>query len=903
MISQLLYNLFIFPVSEIIEIIFTFVYRICWDYGWTTIALSFAVTILTLPLYAVAERWQETERNKVKQMAPQVARIKHAFSGDERFMILSTYYRQNHYHPIYALRSAFGLLIQIPFFMAAYSFLSHLKPLEGLSFAFIPDMGSPDGLIKIGTLTLNFLPIAMTAINIVSGMIYTKGFPIKEKVQLYGMAGLFLILLYDSPAGLVLYWTMNNVLSLVKNVFYKCKNPLRAFHRVSCYLLSALTVGLFATGAGIMETRLLIATITLLVCIIPIISRKMSRKSAGFLSFLDGKDNLRFWLFLLASIASTLLVGLVIPANLIGSSPVEFSFIPPYTSPLAFVLITFTQALGAFLVWPICLYFLFSKKTERVFAFLAMVSFWYSMINTFLFAGHYRDISIVLNFSDISALYPTISSIIQAAGALSIVIGILYIFFRGGEKKCRIICHLTAILIITLLCLFAIKAFQITKTYSSYALHRTEDTKEEGLKPIFHLSTKEDNVVLIMLDRGISGFLPAIFAERPDWAAAFDGFTYYPNTTSFGTNTLLGSPSLFGGYSYTPRAMQKDDGRTLAEKHNEALKVLPRLFDENGFAVTLANPPWTDYSMWFSHEAFSDLPDIDAENLIVRFANKEGDFGLPTINIAHRISMNLLRYAICMALPQPLRLTLYDNGDYLNEIAVNSSDAASSINAKDYAELSAFPALTDFTGDRGLYMMFNNELTHSPFPLQAPDYILQQEVTNRGPSPYADEDSYGALAAAIRVLASWLTKLKENGAYDNTRIIIASDHGYDLKSDFPGNITLPNGTSLETFNAILMAKDLNEHGPMATNDTFMTLADVPAMAAGGGIVKEQRNPYTGLMLDMEGKRNGADICASMLFNPGDHGKYRFKVAPEEWLHVHDDVFNASFWSFANQGGK
>ena len=64
-------------------------------------------------------------------------------------MLLSTYYRQNYYHPVYALRSTFGLLIQIPFFIAAYSYLSHLEILHGASFLFIQDLGKLDGLLSV----------------------------------------------------------------------------------------------------------------------------------------------------------------------------------------------------------------------------------------------------------------------------------------------------------------------------------------------------------------------------------------------------------------------------------------------------------------------------------------------------------------------------------------------------------------------------------------------------------------------------------------------------------------------------------------------------------------------------------------------------------------------------------
>ena len=74
-----------------------------------------------------------------------------------------------------------------------------MEALKGQSFLFIKDMGAPDRLFAIGSFYVNILPIAMTAINIIAGAIYTKGFATKEKVQIYGMALVFLVLLYNSP--------------------------------------------------------------------------------------------------------------------------------------------------------------------------------------------------------------------------------------------------------------------------------------------------------------------------------------------------------------------------------------------------------------------------------------------------------------------------------------------------------------------------------------------------------------------------------------------------------------------------------------------------------------------------------------------------------------------------------
>jgi membrane protein insertase Oxa1/YidC/SpoIIIJ len=135
---------------------------------------------------------QERARDTEAALKKGVDHIKKTFSGNERMMMLQTYYRQNHYSPTNALKGSVSLLLEIPFFMAAYQFLSGLNLLQGVSFGPIADLSAPDGLLKIGALTLNLLPILMTVINFISAAIYLKGFPLKTKIQLYGMAVFFL---------------------------------------------------------------------------------------------------------------------------------------------------------------------------------------------------------------------------------------------------------------------------------------------------------------------------------------------------------------------------------------------------------------------------------------------------------------------------------------------------------------------------------------------------------------------------------------------------------------------------------------------------------------------------------------------------------------------------------------
>jgi membrane protein insertase Oxa1/YidC/SpoIIIJ len=147
---NILYNIIIYPIVQIIELVYVIAYETFKVVGVSIIAVSGAVSVLCLPLYNAAEKWRRIEREIQKKLKPKTDKIKAVFSGDEQYMILSAYYKQNHYHPIHALRGSFGLLIQIPFFIAAYSYLSHFKMLEGVRFLFINDLGLPDRLIKIG---------------------------------------------------------------------------------------------------------------------------------------------------------------------------------------------------------------------------------------------------------------------------------------------------------------------------------------------------------------------------------------------------------------------------------------------------------------------------------------------------------------------------------------------------------------------------------------------------------------------------------------------------------------------------------------------------------------------------------------------------------------------------------
>ncbi|UKI54053.1 MAG: YidC/Oxa1 family membrane protein insertase [Treponema sp.] len=335
-----------------------------------------------------------------KKLDPGINRIKSVFKGDEQYMILTTFYKENHYHPLMALRSSFGLLIQIPFFMAAYSFLSNLESLRGYSFLFIRDMGAQDALFSIGGFPINVLPIAMTLINIVAGAIYTKGFKFKDKITIYGMALVFLAILYSSPAGLVLYWTMNNVFSLVKNIFYKIKNPAKVLYAVFAAAVLGLDFYVIFVHNGFLHKRILLAAAATLLLAVPFLVKYISRLLDTTLKSLTENKKSRFGIFIVSSIALCLFAGTVIPSFIIGSSPVEFANIDGYGSPLYFIYNSTVQTFGLFVFWLSCVYFLFNARIQAGFAVAMPVLLFIALIDAFIFSGDYGTLSRLITFAE-----------------------------------------------------------------------------------------------------------------------------------------------------------------------------------------------------------------------------------------------------------------------------------------------------------------------------------------------------------------------------------------------------------------------------------------------------------------------------------------------------------------------
>ncbi len=885
-----LYQIFIMPLIQLTEFFYSLFFEVTGNQGIAVIGLSFVVTIFTLPLYMVAEQWQETERNIQKKLKPGVERIKNTFKGDEQYMILTAFYRENHYHPIYALRSSFSLLIQIPFFIAAYNFLSNLEPLKNYSFLFIKSFGEPDATFHIGSFAVNILPIAMTIINCVAGFIYSKGHSLSEKIQIYGCAAVFLLLLYNSPAGLVVYWTMNNILSLVKNIFYKIKNPKKVLYIIACILSICMILCaaiVFKNAKTIFRIGLVFAGV-----IIPAAPFAVSFFSSLFEShfkILDENPKLRLSIFLISAFILAVLTGLAIPSILMQSEPEQYSYVDSYTSPLYFVWHTFFQALGFFVVWPFCFYALFSAKTKKILTFLFSVRAFSAVLNCFAFSGNYGPVNPNLLFMTPQHFMPGIKTVIVNILCMLVILASLVAAFSFKAKILNSVCT------IFLISLAVISGKNIISVQNSFRRMTAPDFSKK-IEPVFHLSKTGKNVIILMQDRYFSPLIPEILKNNPELNEQLDGFVWYPNTVSFGKLTMIGTPGIFGGYDYTPFEINRRADKTLQQKHNEAILTMPVVFHNNNWNVTVADLPYENYleqpvtDMYKGYEFINRVTTHGTYSDIwyARHGMKKSPF------MSEGIKRNFIWFSVLKIVPPFMRQIIYHKEYW---ISYNKFENSAKF-IDNYSEIDLFPELFDDSSEKNAFFLLDNEANHESILLQAPDYVPVENVTQFGPG--GNDATYSSMVGIILRFTNFIDFLKKNEIYDNTKIIIVSDHGMSRDTGTFDNKTQNFPFNKDNMTATLLVKDFSSRGKLKKDYTFMTNADTPALAL-KDIDGNALNPFTKNPLDVNSMGGGItkNEFIKMSNAPAESTRIRknkkFNIKDDEWYAVKDNIFDDKNW--------
>ena len=839
---NLLYQIIIQPIYMLLEILYKFFFDAAnYNPVYTIILISFMISVFCLPLYLRADAISEEEAQIKKKLHPRVDSIKKNFKGDERQFILQTYYRQNNYHPAMALRSSFSLLLQIPFFLAAYYFFSRQNLGIVNLFGFFFNFNEPDRLLCVGNFEINILPVIMTAVNIEAGIIYAKNKSFKDNLNLYIISFVFLVLLYNQPSGMVFYWLFNNIFSLIKNILLKITTPQTLLKYTFASVLFVLYLGFksFHLSADVFVAGIILFLIAKFY-------KGISIENLQINSQLYFGVMLGFWV----------LTGIFIPAAVISSSPLEF--LSDIVHPLQILIYPAVNSFGIFILWGTVLWYLSDEKTKKILSLSFSLLFPLALINYFLVpvpAAHLLN-NLTFDTDSVSFFFTTFTQ--KFVYILLLLAACFTAAFFIVKNKTKILDCILAGIITTGLLFSGYNIIKICNTASNSSV--IKNAKKIKLpEKYFHFSKTGKNVLVIFLDNAVNSFFPLILKEKPELNKIYSGFTYYPNTASLYFATVFGYPSVIGGYEYSPLGMAKSDDK-FEWDNDKAFSMLPLLFKKRGWDSVVSDSPWAEEKPNFvnTKRIYSDKG--------IRYLSVRPDLR-QYFNSFYRsksysykyTKRNFIFYSLMMVSPSRIRKYFYNRGRYLNTKLIVTELPTEFF--ENYAELDFLPRITGFDAKNNTFTMINNSITHSTAILKFPEYIItslvdaeKQDKTmiynfNKQTLPI-----YHAFASAIISLGRYFDYLRENGVYDNTRIIIVSDHGStvaknpEIKNDFYNNHAIK-------YHPLLLVKDFNQKGEIKISEEFMCNSDTPYLAS-KNIIINPKNPHTNKQISTTGKQKG-----------------------------------------------
>lgn len=191
------------------------------NYGVAIILLTILIRLVFWP---VMQKSAENSR-KMQELQPQLAVLKEQYKDDQQQFLKKQQelFKQN---KVSVLGGCLPMLIQMPILFGLFFVLRSAVELRGAEFLWIKDLSEAErlfpGIIPFWPHHLNILPILMTIVQIWQMKITpTPGDQQMQKMMLIFMPFFMLYLLYDMASGLVLYWTISQVLAILQIILEK----------------------------------------------------------------------------------------------------------------------------------------------------------------------------------------------------------------------------------------------------------------------------------------------------------------------------------------------------------------------------------------------------------------------------------------------------------------------------------------------------------------------------------------------------------------------------------------------------------------------------------------------------------------------------------------------------------
>jgi hypothetical protein len=371
------------------------------------------------------------------------------------------------------------------------------------------------------------------------------------------------------------------------------------------------------------------------------------------------------------------------------------------------------------------------------------------------------------------------------------------------------------------------------------------ETEASVTQPL-RFSKTHPNVLILFLDRFMGSYVESILQSDPDLATRLSGFTWYPRSVAAGENSIAGLHPLLGGYDYTPLEMNAR-GKPLVEQSTEAFSILPHNFSRKGWRVNVVSPRGLGFTV-AGDCRYLQMPGVTCSHIPASVVRQRAEqMGFPLNDLSRSSYAELLVLLGSMrATPYLVKEVVYRRGPWRVFL-----DHSAGTTFRQWAELDALDELSLTQAAEPNFNFVSNILPHEPYfmgedcqPQRTQFRVPDEEVRRRGHESLFSLQHAIAARCTLLVVADYLDFLKQAGVYDNTKIVIVSDHGIVGPVSDQSSRAVAGGTQHNMFvrtRSVLLVKEINATGELQISDAFMPNAEVPRIVCEeiGGCV----NPY------------------------------------------------------------
>jgi YidC/Oxa1 family membrane protein insertase len=198
-------------ITKLLLIIFKATYSVIPNYGWIIVLFGLVIKIIVYPL--THKTYESTA--KMQELQPKIASLREKFKNDNQRLSKETMklYKEEGVNP---LGGCLPLVLQMPIFFSLYNLFGRTIELRQSPFIlWITDLSLPDEVFVAG-FGVHILPLLMAVSMLVQQKMTMKD-P-KQAAMVYLMPVVMIFIFWNMTSGLVLYWTVFNLLTILQQV-------------------------------------------------------------------------------------------------------------------------------------------------------------------------------------------------------------------------------------------------------------------------------------------------------------------------------------------------------------------------------------------------------------------------------------------------------------------------------------------------------------------------------------------------------------------------------------------------------------------------------------------------------------------------------------------------------------